>query len=143
MKTENDSKKFQTLLNEYTKERELQNQMKQNQFQTQLSSNTNESTVSSPTPTTPTSLSKFTNSLYESNKTEIGSRTSFEFGAKNSGVFNILESLQSKLKLKEGELIQLQVKLIFRIINNNSRHINNIFYTERNKRFRTNKRIYG
>lgn len=74
-------------------------------------------------------MSKFTNSLYESNKTEIGSRTSFEFGAKNSGVFNILESLQSKLKLKEGELIQLQVKLIFIMLNNSS--INNNFFIQR------------
>jgi hypothetical protein len=99
VKTENDAKKFQSLLNEYTKEKEQK--MKQQQSQsvilndsTNIVQNTTNMRYSS------------TTSLYDA------SRSFVDFNSlNNSGAINILESLQSKLKQKDGEIAQLQIEI--------------------------------
>ena len=74
-------------------------------------------------------LNKFSMSLSHDSPNKINenesSQRSFDFGNANSNnngistysnignALNVLENLQSKLKLKEGEIVQLQVKIDF------------------------------
>jgi hypothetical protein len=97
-KTENDAKKFQSLLNEYTKEKEQQNK-NQKIYQEQMSHDLNNSS--------PKILKNLDfPSLYDSAR----QNTDFSF-SNNSGAINVLESLQSKLKQKDGEIVQLQKEI--------------------------------
>ncbi len=92
-KTESDAKKFQSLLNEYTKEKEQQNK--------------NQKIYNEQTSNDSPKISKNLDfsSLYDS-------RNNVEFNfSNNPGALNILESLQSKLKQKDGEIIQLQKEI--------------------------------
>lgn len=92
-KTESDAKKFQSLLNEYTKEKEQQNK--------------NQKIYNEQTSNDSPKISKNLDfsSLYDS-------RNNMEFNfSNNPGALNILESLQSKLKQKDGEIIQLQKEI--------------------------------
>ena len=92
-KTESDAKKFQSLLNEYTKEKEQQNK--------------NQKIYNEQTSNDSPKISKNLDfsSLYDSRK-----NMEFNF-SNNPGALNILESLQSKLKQKDGEIIQLQKEI--------------------------------
>lgn len=85
---ENENKKLQILVNEYNKEKEaLILQVNQQNHETTLSNS-----ISSPKRLTESKNGIMFNSFQNPN-----------------GPINILETLQSKLKQKEGELIQLQV----------------------------------
>lgn len=104
-KVENDSKKFQALISEFTREKELLLKQQQTQSQQQQSSPSTPLTTSMHESSSP-SLTRFA-TFFES-KNELIKQTSDFFGHTPTAL-NTLEMLQSKLKQKEGEIIQLQV----------------------------------
>ena len=103
-KFENDTKKLQALINEYTKEKELLLQQHQQQQLNLQHQSSNE-------PASPSSANA-NNSIRFSQLLESQMRNSGLFNSLNNsnGANNVLEMLQSKLKQKEGEIQQLQVK---------------------------------
>lgn len=108
-KVENDSKKFQALLNEYNREKEQlvqQQQLNKLQLQQQqLQQQSSKDSIMSASQDSSPNLSRFT-SFFEA-KNEL--RSSFDLSAHNPSALNTLEMLQSKLKQREGEISQLQV----------------------------------
>ncbi|RNA32793.1 TATA element modulatory factor isoform X1, partial [Brachionus plicatilis] len=89
-KFENENKKLKTLVNEYTKEKEI------------LVQQVNQQNHDSSLPNSSPSPSK----LIESKSANM-----FHSFQNTNGAINILETLQSKLKQKEGEIIQLQKEI--------------------------------
>jgi TATA element modulatory factor len=114
IKVENESKRLQTLMNDLAKERELQ---REQQLKLMNSSSSSIDSLSS-TPTnasTPTNTKSFSflqrvssNQSNENNNSRYDLIQSMQSG----GAFSILESLQSKLKQKDGEINQLQVSYL-------------------------------
>jgi hypothetical protein len=96
VKTESDAKKFQSLLNEYTKEKE-QKQMHQKIYPEQSNDLNN---------STPKMKNLDFTSLHDTTR----QNTDYNF-LNNPGAINILENLQSKLKQKDGEILQLQKEI--------------------------------
>lgn len=92
-KTEADSKKLESLILEYTKDKE-------NELKRQISSNRNSSA----------NLLKYSSeSSFDASESPRKTQTVYESLRNSGGGLNILESLQSKLKEKDGEIQQLQV----------------------------------
>ena len=107
-RVENDSKKLQTLMNELAKERELQQQKQiMNSSTSSIDSN---STTTSETAANASNSKSFMRRV-SSNHFDLSSNARYDLmqSVQSGGAFSILESLQSKLKQKDGEINQLQV----------------------------------
>lgn len=119
-KTEQDAKKFQTLLSEYNREKDAQlKQQQQMLLKQQLtSSSTNSSTTDSPsektTTTTTTATGQFPSPIRYSSSLLLERTNSADFSSflnQSSGAINVLEGLQSRVKQKDGEIVQLQKEI--------------------------------
>lgn len=104
-KVEADAKKLQSLILEYSKEKENDLNKKMNTSTTlKLTSRLSQSELISDE--SPTLFNKQTSSVYDL--------------LRNSSAINTLESLQSKLKEKDGEIQQLQVNYIYVFMKNHN-----------------------
>jgi len=77
----------------------------QQKKQTLSAQSSTDSILNSPNSGTQADLTRFASSLKDSNKNAFD----FSFSSTGGNAFNILENLQSKLKQKDGEIVQLQV----------------------------------
>lgn len=116
-KSDNDSKKFQALINDFNREKEqlLKQQQQQqllNQQQQQQQQNQQQQSQHSPMlregsqETMSPSLNRFTTFFEARNEL----RSSFDLGTHTPSALNTLEMLQSRLKQREGEVGHLQVQ---------------------------------
>ncbi len=128
-KTENDQKKLQALINEYSREKEEKRQLlRQESVSSSDNSDQQQQQVSN----------QFQTLFKQQQNLPV-----YDY-LRNTGAINILENLQSRLKEKEGEIAQLQAWLhIDSTWSSNCCDISYLFFffEEKHFRFGTNPRI--